>query len=313
MRRKTTEQYKQEVFNVFGDEYQILEEYKNQKTKLLVKHKSCGKTYLVYPDNLIRGHGCWDCFKHSKLNKDKRISISKVNSYVEVNKSDFDITELYYKNGSLRIKIKHLKCGNVSDMNYQNFKNSCGCSYCADEQRRKARTKNTEKFKLEVFNLVGDEYTVLGEYKGCHTKVNVLHNLCGNSYSVQATHLLNNRGCPYCARSNSKACRKIEKFFKSKEITYVREFRIGDCRKNKPLPFDFAVFDKNILVMLIEFDGEQHYRSLKHWGGEKALKKRLEYDRIKDDYCIANKIKLLRINFKQENEIENLLIKELSN
>ena len=47
------------------------------------------------------------------------------------------------------------------------------------------KKKTTEKFKEEVYNLVKDEYTVLGEYLACNKKIEMKHNTCGYIYSVR--------------------------------------------------------------------------------------------------------------------------------
>lgn len=44
-------------------------------------------------------------------------------------------------------------------------------------KRNKKRT--TDEYKEEVFKLVGDEYTVVGEYIATKTKIGMLHKNCG--------------------------------------------------------------------------------------------------------------------------------------
>ena len=51
---------------------------------------------------------------------------------------------------------------------------------------------------------------------------------------------------------------------------------------------------KNIYV---EYDGEQHFKEVSVWGGEKGLKERIRRDFIKDEFCRNNKIKLFRISY----------------
>ncbi len=49
--------------------------------------------------------------------------------------------------------------------------------------------------------------------------------------------------------------------------------------------------------LLIEFDGQQHFRSTEHWGGHDAYIQRQVRDVSKDKYTISNKINLIRIPF----------------
>ena len=48
----------------------------------------------------------------------------------------------------------------------------------------------------------------------------------------------------------------------------------------------------------IEYDGEQHYRAYSIFGGEEKLKRKL-LDEIKNDFCIKNEIKLIRIKYDE--------------
>lgn len=51
---------------------------------------------------------------------------------------------------------------------------------------------------------------------------------------------------------------------------------------------------------MIEFDGEQHFKPIEHWGGEEGFLKRKEADLIKTEWCEKEQIPLLRIRFDQK-------------
>lgn len=59
--KKTTHQYKQEIFNMVGDEYKITEEYINTRTPIKTKHEECSNEYYVSPNNFLRGRRCPFC------------------------------------------------------------------------------------------------------------------------------------------------------------------------------------------------------------------------------------------------------------
>lgn len=382
-KKLTTSEYLQRISNVFGNEYSILEEYTGRNEKILVRHNICGREYRTNAGNLMVGHGCSECYKKNKLGKARRLDEKVIKNFISNRENgNFKLIKIYYKNGEVRIKVKHLVCENESDMAYQNFKNSCGCSYCAEIQRRKTRTKTTEQFKEEMYSIHGEGYSILGLYKGvkekieirhdvCNTifsvtptyalrhrktplcpicgkntrrqeksisneeflkkvkklwdneytpleeykrnyiKIRVRHNVCGYEYKVVPASLLNGNGCPKCCNFDSKACKRIEKFLKEYNFDYAREFKIKDCKYKYPLPFDFAILLKNQIRLLIEYDGEQHYKPVKYFGGEENFELRKLRDNIKNEYCNKNNIKLLRINFTQDNEIEEILKVEL--
>jgi len=54
-----------------------------------------------------------------------------------------------------------------------------------------------------------------------------------------------------------------------KNIEFKREYSFEELKgfNNGKLRFDFAIFNKNILQGLIEFQGEQHFYPVKTFGG----------------------------------------------
>ena len=66
------------------------------------------------------------------------------------------------------------------------------------EKHRNTR-KTTQEFKEEMFNLVGDELTVVGEYINCKTKIKMKCNLCSNCFDMTPDHLIHGYKCPSCS------------------------------------------------------------------------------------------------------------------
>ena len=120
-------------------------------------------------------------------------------------------------------------------------------------------------------------------------------------------------GCPKCC--SSKGERSIREYLQENSIQYVEQYKIPDCRNKNPLPFDFAIFENNILQCLIEFQGEQHFRPVNVFGGESGFIYRKKNDVIKKEYCDANAIPLLEIHFEEEIQktLEEFLKKNTKN
>ena len=82
------------------------------------------------------------------------------------------------------------------------------------------------------------------------------------------------------------------------------------------MPFDFYLPELNLCI---EVDGEQHFKPSKfsNISEEEAnqnLEIRKEKDRQKDEYCLKNGIKLLRISYKsfyRQNKEYKEIIKNL--
>ena len=65
-KKKNLEEYKEDVKKIRGKEFEVIGEYKNNKTKILIKHITCGLEKEYYPkDFLYKGVRC-DCEKKSK-------------------------------------------------------------------------------------------------------------------------------------------------------------------------------------------------------------------------------------------------------
>jgi hypothetical protein len=117
-----------------------------------------------------------------------------------------------------------------------------------------------------------------------------------------------------CFRT-SLGAQKIENCLIKNHILYKKEYTFSDLKNynNKPLYFDFAIFDKqNQLIKLIEYDGEQHFSTK----GDNiffsdSLETRKKNDNSKNSYCEKNNLILLRIPYTLKNKITlNLLLSE---
>jgi len=64
------------------------------------------------------------------------------------------------------------------------------------------------------------------------------------------------------------------------------------------LVFDFVVFDDDGRIdFLIEFQGEQHYTSVDHFGGQKHLQVQKHNDAQKRRFCLSKDYALVTIPF----------------
>jgi len=64
------------------------------------------------------------------------------------------------------------------------------------------------------------------------------------------------------------------------------------------------------LKIAIEYQGEQHYQVIKHWGGEEGLKQRIANDKKKKRLCKQMGYQLIEFRY-DENITEELVLKKL--
>ena len=56
-KKKTLEEFKKEVYNIFKDEVEVLGEYINNNTKILVRFNCCGNEEYKMPTKLVEEKG----------------------------------------------------------------------------------------------------------------------------------------------------------------------------------------------------------------------------------------------------------------
>lgn len=104
--------------------------------------------------------------------------------------------------------------------------------------------------------------------------------------------------------SESKGEKMIRIFLENKNVQFKQYFRISECfsqlnNKCYVLPFDFYIPKTNTLI---EYDGEQHFRPVEKFGGEKTYQRQLILDEIKNKFAKDNGYLLIRIPFTVKNE-----------
>ena len=99
-------------------------------------------------------------------------------------------------------------------------------------------------------------------------------------------------------------------------IEFERNKKFPECRRIRPLSFDFYIPRINTLI---EYDGRQHY--LSPFFSEKMSKKKAdgillsqkESDKIKGKFARKVHINLVRIKYTKINQVEEILGKLLVN
>ncbi|MEM4994988.1 zinc-ribbon domain-containing protein [Priestia sp. SB1] len=225
---KTHDQYEKEVFKLTLGEYTILETYMGNKVKITMKHIGCGNEWKVSPDSFLRGSRCPKC--SAKLSGEKRAKthdefINEVYKMV----GDQYIVLSKYKNSGSKVKIRHAECTYEYEVRPYTFIRGARCPMCYGNVK-----KTTEQFKSEVFDLVEDEYQVLGDYINSDTKIKMIHNICGNEYYVKPEKFVNvGRRCPECYGTKKKTTEqfKTEMFNLVKgEYSVLEEYNGADSK-----------------------------------------------------------------------------------
>lgn len=324
------------VSMVEGKGFKLLSDsYVNMKSKLNVCC-SCGNSeWITCLDTIMSGHTCPKCGYKRAGGKSHQTRILKhplLDKY-PVLCSEWD----YIKNKGLRPENFSYLDGlsvwwicqfchkSYSASIYGRSQENSGCLKCS--AKRRGESTSLRMFNKEISlgisypNLISEwdyeKNNNLSPYEVYRCTNKKYYWLCnkGHSYlSSVSGRTSGGSGCPICKKSKGEL--KIEKYLISNNFYYTPQYKIFNCRHIRPLPFDFAIFndaDKNTLVMLIEYDGELHFKKLRKVSNSaERLAMIRAHDEIKNKYCIDNGITLIRIPYWEKNQIEIILEEKFS-
>jgi UDP-2,3-diacylglucosamine pyrophosphatase LpxH len=175
-------------------------------------------------------------------------------------------------------------------------------SHLLGKKVEKIIVKNSEDFIKKAKLVHGDKYDYSKvEYINSDTKVIIIINNKEYLYSP-VEHLKG--GVPKGTILGSRGEEKIKYFLEKNKIDFKKEFTFEDCKHINKLPFDFYISEYNILI---EYDGEHHFKQIKHYY-ESHFKNTLRNDSIKNNFALKNKIPLLRIPYTEFNKIEDIIM-----
>lgn len=181
-----------------------------------------------------------------------------------------------------------------------------GCKKCQYEKTSKENRITYEIFIEKAKQIHGDRFNYsLVNYSDYENKVIIICNKHGEFEQTPHSHL-RGTGCRKCRASHNEE--KIANILLKHNINFKREVTFGDLKDESYLYYDFYLPEHK---MFIEYDGKQHYKPIKFFGGENALLKTRKHDIIKIKYAINNGYKLTKIPYSIKCTVEEALEYEL--
>lgn len=101
--------------------------------------------------------------------------------------------------------------------------------------------------------------------------------------------------------SETELYRIIKSIFTDKKV--IHHYR---AKWLKGQEIDIFIPDFNLAI---EYDGIQHFKPIKAWGGEEGLKKNIERDKIKEEKCKENNVTLIRFTYKEKDLLSENYVK----
>lgn len=285
---KKQEKLIEEFKKVHGDKYIYdLVKYKNEKTEVEIICPKHG-VFKQRPLNHLNGRGCHKC-------ADSGIKLTQEEFEIRMKEKfpSIDFSSFKYVNCETSSKCKCLICGHEWYTNYKLLKNSkIGCPKCALKSRSDKRRDTLETF-LKKYNekFPNNEFDFSKSvYISALVDMDVICHIHGK-FKIRPNDLMNGHGCPKCY--SSKLENDIQKVLKENSIEYIERkshsWLLNEDTNHK-LTLDFFLPKQNIAI---ECQGEQHFISIEHFGGDEKFEKRIKYDKLKKELCSRNGVKLI--------------------
>ena len=284
-KRKTTEEFKEDINYKSNDSFEVLSGYTNRESRICFRHKKCGEVFVSRAKDMAQDPKCPNC--ESVLNRLGRI--------LEKFSADFLIGHLD-ETIVTNAPIIHKKCGHAFAVDLTNFKGRCvNCR--AHKAENYFKSKVLEKLESEYSFINFTHRPELSE--GYRRGVVVEHFNCGHVYETSYSKILEGSKCPNCVYSRGE--KAVADVLDSLSIEYTREHSFEYLGRKR---FDFFIPSLNIAI---EYDGEQHYKSIDAWGGEEYLESLRQSDALKNDFCDYMGIDLLRIPYWEFDNIDEIV------
>lgn len=286
---------------------ELLEPYNNLTTRMKCFCKKHNYPTSKTMQEILKGKGCYYC-GCEKLSNSSYLSIETVQS--EISKINPHIKMIDYKGATQQSKCycnKHNKYFYKGYYALTHNENS-GCEVCYAENLRETQGMGIDEFKRRLKE-VHPELVVIGEYVNNCAPIEIYCTTHDYTFLSKPVDVLKRINCCEKSRQTYKEeyiCSFIENTY---GFSITRQKKFEDCKDKKILPFDIYLNDYDVLI---EYQGEQHYRPVKYssetWEeAEEKLEYTKRHDLIKKEYCKTNNIPLIEIPYWKFDDLEYYL------
>jgi len=233
----------------------------------------CGHTFDIQLNNVNIGRWCPYCANKKLCEQSKNCKICFDKCFASVERSNcwsnknretpWDILKYSHKKYLFNCdKCQH----EFTTPIYHITKDDCWCPYCANRllcneilncsscynksfasiERSKNWSSKNKKKPIEVFKSTAEIFIF-----DCDK--------CVNEFKSKLCHITDGSWCPNCRyKTEDIAYDKL----KIKYPSIQRQYKVDWCKDKKHLPFDFVIEERKIII---EIDGEQHWKQVAKW------------------------------------------------
>ena len=296
---------------IHGDKYDYSKvEYKTNKIPVTIichEKDEFGEEhgeFLQAPGDHLKGYGCSKCSSKYKPTTEEWIKKAK-----KIH-SEFDYSKVVYKDNKTPVTIICKKHNEKFTVIPNNFINDIySCPKCRAEYKHNLYAKTTEQFIEDAIKIHGNKYD--------YSKVNYINNktniiiICkkhGEFNQMAGSHLAG-IGCPKCyLKSQTKLYDKLKESFLNEEILFETGREIVPWLGLQRFDIYFPKYN-----IAVEYNGEQHYVPIEHFGGEIGFENTLLRDNLKRKKCKENNCSLFEVKYDYSEEDYQELVKNIQN
>lgn len=262
--------------------------YKGSKVNVKIICPIHGE-FLQTPGHHVIGQGCPMCGNIKKGLSQRNTTEEFIKKSLIIHKDKYDYSLVEYLGNKLKVKIICPIHG-LWEQKPNHHLEGKGCRKCSGSNKL-----TTDLFIIKSNEVHDFKYDYsLVDYKDHYSKVNIICPV-HNKFEQGAGSHMSGTGCPRC--KESKGENEIFNQLIKKSIVFEKQKTFEGCKFKNKLRFDFYLPKHNTCI---EYDGEQHFKSIPYYGGQEKLDLIQKKDEIKTQFCKNNGINLIRIRFDEE-------------
>jgi very-short-patch-repair endonuclease/predicted SPOUT superfamily RNA methylase MTH1 len=269
-----TEKYTYEdIYNYFKEKgCELLEtEYINVNTKMKYICVCENKSEITF-SNFQRGSRCIKCSGNEKLTYEYVYNFFK--------KQNCELISNEYINANTLMKYI-CECGHKSKITFGSFQRGTRCMKCSGNE------KLTYEYVYNFFKKQNCELLDT-KYINAITKMQYICK-CQNKAFTTFNNFQQGHKCNFCKhKTQTKIFNWLKKHFPNYTIENEKVFTWSKTEKSY-LRYDFYIQPLNIII---ELDGEQHFKQVSNWSSPEEQQKN---DNLKNTLAIENGYKIIRI------------------
>lgn len=179
-----------------------------------------------------------------------------------------------------------------------------GCRQCSNERLSQKRRLSVWKIIERIgFRHGFDRFDYdLRAYVNLHSRIRIYCRRHGWFEQEANAHLRIGCGCPKCRSSRGES--RIRRQLKLLCVNFKEQACFSDCRDLRLLRFDFFLPQHRTLI---EYDGKQHFKKSKLWGGQESFDRTKRHDELKNRFAIQEGFRLIRIPYWDFDRIEEIM------